>query len=801
MFKNYLKIGLRHLIKNRLYAVTSVLGLSIGIACSILIMLYLTNEMSYDRHHNKAEQIYRLGAEYTIGGKVSRFANIGRPVGPTLKKDYPEVLEYSRFRKYNVVTGNPVLLSVAGEKDTEIEEQQVYWADSTVFNMFTYQFIQGTPKASLNRPNTAVITESIARKLFGDSNPLGRVVEFDKTERCEITGVIQDPPKTTHLHFEVLISWSTFHTEADMERWLGGHVYTYLLFPEDHDIDVFSAKWPSFYKRYMAETFERIGGSCNIILQPIKDIHLYSDLTWEAQDNGDIIYIYVFAAVGLFILIIASINYVNMATARSIIRAKEVGIRKVAGALRKGLVEQFFSEAVIVVAISFSAAIVMAIAFIPLLNDLTGKELSIDLFSGLILLLGTIAVVALVALIAGLYPAFYLSSFIPAKVLTKRPVERAGGISLRQVLVILQFTISIVIIIGTLVVVEQLTYMKNKDLGFNRENIIAVSVRGTSIKSSLESAKNELLEHPNILKVSISENLPGQNLNMTSLAFESQDGAMEDLEVNFLEVDYEYLDLMGVELVDGRNFDLAMSTDKDQAVIVNQMLVDKFGWSDPIGKKVNAGSETPLQIIGVVNDFHMETLHNEIRPVVMFLLNRPGSWIFLRAKEAGIAGTMDFLEKKWQEFEPNFPLNYVFVSENFRQMYESDEKVSNLFGYCSIIAIFISCLGLLGLSAFTTERRIKEVGIRKVLGASSSNIFSVLSREFLMLVLIANIVGWPLAYYVMDKWLAQFAYQTTMSWWIFLAAGGLAMSIAIFTISFHAIKAALSNPVNSLRYE
>ena len=801
MFKNYLKIGLRHLIKNRLYAATSVLGLSIGIACSILIMLYLTNELSYDRHHENADRIYRLGAEYTIGGKVSRFANIGRPVGPTLKKDYPEVLEFTRFRKYNVVTGNPVLLSVAGEKDKEIEEQRVYWADSTVFDIFTYKFSSGKPNTSLTRPNTVVITESIARKLFGDSNPLGKVIEIDKSERCEITGVIEDPPNTTHLNFEVLISWSTFHSEADLQRWVGGHVYTYLLFPEQHNMDAFQAKWPSFYEQYMAATFKQVGGSCNVVIQPLKDIHLHSDLTWEAENNGDIIYIYVFAAVGIFILIIASINYVNMATARSILRAKEVGIRKVAGALRKGLIKQFFSEAVIVVTISFAAAIIMAIAGLPVLNDLTARSLTLDPSSGLLLLRGTIGVVVLVTLIAGLYPAFYLSSFIPAKVLTRRPVERAGGVSLRQVLVIIQFTISIVIIISTLVVLDQLNYMKNKDLGFNRENIIAISAKGTSIKSSLESAKTELLEHPDILQVSISENLPGQNLNMTSLSFESEDGAMEDLEVNFLEVDYEYLDLMGVEIVEGRNFDRAMSTDKDLAVIVNQMLVDKFGWSDPIGKKVNAGSDTPLQIVGVVNDFHMETLHNEIRPVVMLLLDPPGSWIFLRASDANLGSTITFLEKKWQEFEPNFPLNYVFVSENLRQMYQGDEKVSNLFGYCSIIAIFISCLGLLGLSAFTTERRIKEVGIRKVLGASSSNIVSVLSREFLMLVLIANIVGWPLAYLAMDKWLEQFAYQTTISWWIFLAAGALAMSIAIATISFHAIKAALSNPVDSLRYE
>ncbi len=800
MLKNYFKVALRSLAKNKIFSLINIVGLSFGITCSILLMLYLQNELAYDKFNTNAENIYRIGAKYTIGGVESEFANIARPVAPTLTKEFPEVLEFARFVKYNRLSGNPVTVRDIDDKEKELEEELVFFADSSAFKVFSYNLVKGNPEKALNEKFTAVITEDFAYRLFGDEDPMGKVITFDNNEQCKITGVIENLPGPTHLDFEVLISYATFHNEVDWQRWIGGHVYSYLLLNENHNINEFAAKWPGFFDKYMSETFNRMNAKCDIIIQPLADIHLYSNLQWEVADNGNIVYVYVLAIVAVFILIIACINYVNLTTARSTVRAKEVGVRKAIGANRNSLINQFLSESVLISIISIAVSVLFTFLLLPFFNTIAGKQLSFNLFSDPLIFAGIILIGFFVNLVSGVYPAFYLSSFIPVDVLKDKLNIITKRFSLRQLLVIVQFAISVVIIIGIGIVNDQLQFVKNKDLGFDKENVIAINIKDKHIQENINSIKNDFLQIPGILSTATSYDLPGKDLNKTAFAVPVSEGNYEDNEFQFMQIDYDYVDLMGLEIIQGRNFDRTMTTDKENAVIINQATVDKFGWDNPVGYEFRAGEET-YKVIGVIKDFHVESLHNTIAPVAIFLSNPEAGWLYLKLQSDNLSATMGLINDKWQELQSAFPISYVFVDENFNKLYNSDEKLSEIFRYSAFITIFISCLGLLGLSVFTAEQKIKSVAVRKVLGASVPNILIELSKEFLLLLIISNVIAWPIAYYFMNEWLTDFAYRINIGFGNFIFATVISILIAFATISYQTIKSASVNPVKLLRYE
>ena len=800
MLKSYIKVAFRSLAKNKVFSSINIIGLSFGITCSILLMLYLKNELAYDKFNTNADNIYRIGAKYTIGGVESEFANIARPVAPTLKKEFPEVLEFARFIKYNRLSGNPVTVRKENEKENGVEEDLVFFADSSVFKVFSYNLIKGNPDKALTDKFTAVVTEDFAQRLFGDENPVGKVITFDNNEQCKVTGVIENLPGPTHLDFEVLISYATFHNEADWQRWIGGHVYSFLLMNENHNINEFAAKWPGFFDKYMSETFNRMNAKCDIIIQPLTDIHLYSNLQWEVADNGNIVYVYVLAVVAVFILIIACINYVNLTTARSTVRAKEVGVRKAIGANRNSLINQFLSESVIISVISIFISVVFTFLLLPFFNTVAGKQLEFNLFSDPLIFAGIMLIGFFVNLVSGIYPAFYLSAFIPVDVLKDKLNVITKRFSLRQMLVIVQFAISVIIIIGIGIVNDQLQFVKNKDLGFDKENVLAINIKDKHIQENIRSVKNEFVKIPGVVDAATSYNLPGKDLNKTAFAVPISEGNYEENEFQFMQFDYDYARLMGLEIIKGRNFDETMTTDKESAVIINEATVNKFGWEDPVGLEFRAGPTT-YTVIGVIKDFHVESLHNSVAPVAMFLSDPEAGWLYLKLKSDNLSGTMGLINEQWESLQSAFPINYVFVDENFNKLYNSDEKLSEIFRYSAIITIFISCLGLLGLSVFTAEQKIKSVAVRKVLGASVPNILIVLSKEFLLLLIISNVIAWPVAYYFMNEWLTDFAYRINIGFGNFIFATVISILIAFATISYQTIKSASVNPVKLLRYE
>ena len=743
-----------------------------------------------------------MNIEYTIGDKIETYANVPRPLAPTLKKDYPEVIEATRVLKFNRYTGNSVLLRDSETSTSEIQEDLVFYADSTFFKVFEHPFLQGNPKTALRAKNTVVITEKVARALYGDENPLDKVIEMDADQKFRVTGIVANPPGNTHLDFEVLLSWATFHTERDLSRWLGGHVFTYLLFEESPNIDAFLAKWPDFYGRHMASTFERIGGSCKLLVQPLVDIHLHSHLQWEVTENGSALYVYVFLIIGIFILLIACINYMNMATARSATRAAEVGIRKTFGATQEMLRRQFLSESFILTALSMLIAIGFLYFILPSFNDFVGKSLSINWITNIWLAPALLTIGLVVSLIAGIYPAFYLSSFIPVEVLKDQTAASSRRSGLRRFLVVVQFAISIMIVSGTGVVYDQLNYARSKDLGFSKDNILIITIRDSIQPSQIPAIKSQLLQNPNILAVATSYDLPGKDLNHTAMEIENIKGEMQQQTFQFMQIDHDFIDLMQMRLTSGRNFDRTMTTDATQAVMVNEAAVRKFNWQNPVGKKVRfVGSEDDLFVIGIVNDFHIGSFHYEIEPTVIFLSEKLGGKMFLKLTASQIPETIEFIETLWRGYDPAFPMDYVFLDTNYYKLYKTDRKLGQIFSYFALLAIFISCLGLVALSSFSTAQRRKEIGVRKVLGATNGKIVFLLIKDFLILVLVANLFAWPLAYYAMNKWLQDFAYRVDLDWLTFLKAGLIALFIAILTVGLQTIRAALTNPAKSLRYE
>jgi putative ABC transport system permease protein len=808
MLKNYLLSLYRNITRNRFYSILNITGLSVGIASAIFILLYVQDELSYDKYNLLHERIYRIESDFTISNKHDRFAVVPVPMGPALKIEFPEIEEFVRI----FGTGNALFR--AG--DREYYEDYFYFSDSTIFDIFTYKFITGDPKTSLTEPNTIVLTEKIAKKYFGAENPMGNIITSGSGKNYKVTGVIENPPGNSHLKFDAIISGMSLIAEEgaenfnslEPERFWNIGVYTYLLFKENSSIQNIHEKFGSFYDKYMKPIGDQINASYNLMSTPLTETHFRSGLDAELP-TGNRAYITIFSAVAVFILLLAAINYMNMATARSARRAKEVGIRKVLGAHKKLLIRQFLSESLTLALLALAIAILIVTLLMPEFNTLSGKELSFNLLKNPIIFFEIIFVTLITGVISGSYPAFYLSSFLPVKVL-KGTMSSAGKKSgaLRRILVVVQFFIAIFMIIGTIVVSTQIHYLKNKDLGFDKNNLLVMEIQDSTFRKKIEIFKKELLVNPDIITATNSTGVPGDIQWIQVMRVEKVD-KMTDHALLLAQTDYDFIQTMGLEIVQGRDFDRNMGTDAKEAVIINETGVKELGWTDnPIGKKIQYGFELDgsggrlLKVIGVVKDFHFRSLHNKIEPVILFISERPGYQFTCRINPDQREKTIAFIESKWNEYEMRRPFNYHFLDQNLDEMYQAEEKIGSIFQIATLLTIFIALLGLLGLSSYIAEQRTKEIGIRKIVGASIGNVLQILYREFAMLIIIAFIIAVPIAWWRLGIWLDEsFIYHEPLKWTSFLLAGIVALVIGMGTISFYIIKVASGNPVDAIKYE
>lgn len=808
MLKNFLISAFRNLLRNKFYAFLNILGLSVGLAAFIFILLYVRDELTYDKHNEKHERIFRIESNFNISNRHDLFAIVPVPMGPAFKLEFPEVENFARLTD----VGNTPFRY--GEK--EYYEEDFYFADSTVFDIFTIPFVIGTPDKALTEPFTMVVTESTARKYFGDENPVGEMITSGSGRSYKITGVIRDLPGNSHLKYDALLSVTTlqemagadnFNSLEPLRFWNIG-VYTYILLHENASMSTVMEKFPAFYDKYMRPIGDQINAGFDLIYSPLAKTHFSQGLSSDLP-TGNMAYVYIFSAVALFILLLATINYMNMATARSANRAREVGMRKVAGAYRRQLVTQFLSESVIMALIALIIAMVIVFVLLPDFNQLSGKAVAFGGFSQPAVILAIVAITLLVGVISGSYPAFYLSSFMPMAVL-KGSVSKAGKKSgmLRRALVVIQFFIAIVMIIGTIVVSGQLRFLRETDLGFDREDILVMEMQDTTFRRKAESFKNELLQHPGILSVSNCTGVPGE-INWIQVCLVEREDEMKEMALILAQVDFDYLRTMGMEIVLGRDFDQNMGTDREEAVIINETAVRTLGWEDdPIGKKIQHGVDLNgnqgrmMKVIGVVKDFHYRSLHNKVEPIALFISPQPRWLMAAKLKEGAETQAVEHIEEKWNAFGAGRPFDYRYVTQILDEQYEGEQKIGVVFNLATAITIFIALLGLLGLSSFVAEQRTKEIGIRKILGATVPGILQMLYREFIILIVIAFALAVPVAWWRLDIWLDEsFIYHTQLDWSSFLLAGVLSLAVGMATISFYIIRVASANPVDAVKYE
>lgn len=806
MFKNFIKVALRNLLNKKFYSIINILGLTIGLTCTILIALFVQNELSYDKHHKNYKRIYRLESHFNIQESEDLFAATAFPLGPALKLEYPQ--DVAKFCRFMDMDNN-----LFQYDNKQFFEENVYFADSTLTDIFTHEFISGSPNDALDDPNEIILSESFAKRIFGDADPIGKALQTGNGTIYTITGVFKDVPHNSHLRFEAIASMITLKQIFGAERydslesaafWSIGF-YSYIMLTENGNIQNVLDAYPEFNEKYIKPVGEQINAKFQLLVQPLADVHLFSKLGYDLP-TGDITYVYIFSIVALFLLLIGCINYMNLATSQSAGRAVEVGIRKVVGAQKSYLRWQFIFESILIAAMAMFLAFVTVELILPSFNELADRELTFGFIANLDLVIGILVTTLIVGLLSGSYPAFYLSSFIPVEVLKGRLGKNKG--TLRKILVLLQFAISIIMIIGTFTVIQQLNFLKDNDLGFDDDNLVVLTIRDTSGIRNLQAFKDELKKHPQIINAGTTSSVPGQSHGIIVHLFETKDGSMEEKGINFVFVDHDYLETMDMKIINGRGYDRDLQTDDEESVLINEATVEVLGWGeDPIGKKLGFSANLDgtanlnTKVIGVVKDFHYTSLHNQIDPLLIMLSNDPQRNICLRIRQDDIESTLDYIEEKWNEFCPTFPFEYTFLDDSLNEQYVAEQKIGRVFTYFSVLCIFIACLGLFGLASYTAEQRTKEISIRKVMGASVSNIVFILTKEFSLWVLLANIIAWPLAYFALQKWLQNFAYSVDQSLLTYFLAGITALVIALVTVSFRAIKAAQTNPARALQYE
>lgn len=808
MFRNYLKVALRNLWKNKAFSAINILGLSVGIATCLLITLYVLDELSYDAYNDKADRIYRVDVDLKFGGAEQKFAVASAPMAFTMVKDYPQVENAVRFRNYGP--------SVVKKGEQNIREEHVIFADSTLFAVFTLPMIAGDRNTALKEPNSLVITKRIAEKYFGSTDVIGKTLRFDNRTDYKITGVIKNVPENSHFNYDFFISMASSE-ESRNGIWASFNFNTYLLIRKGVDPKTVIAEieeanqkylWPQVQQMMKVDPveFKKSGNYMNMSLTPLKDIHLHSDRIAELAANNDVQVVYIFSLVAVLILVIACINFMNLSTARSANRAKEVGVRKVLGTQRAHLISQFLTESVLMSVLSFALALGLAALLMPFFNQLAVKNLTLSPVDHPVLIPILLVFAVIVGLLAGSYPAFYLSAFQPIQVLKGK---LAGGFKqsyFRSTLVVFQFAVSIALIIGTVIIYNQLTFIQNKKLGFNKDQVLIVS-NAYVLGQQAETFKNEVLKYKDIQSASISGYLPVPSSRSDQPFF--PEGVIDQKKAVSMQqwaVDVDYIKTLGMEMQAGRDFSKDLKTDSS-AIIINETAAKIFGYKDPIGHTITTMNDisdptkrTNYKIIGVVKNFHFSSLRENIGALCMYLGNSTDD-ISFRMNAGNALNTIKNIESLWKKMVPSEPFTYSFMNEDFNRMYSSEQRIGKIFISFAILAILIACLGLFGLATYAAEQRTREIGIRKVLGASVSNIVTMLSKDFLKLVIIAAIIAFPVAWWAMHKWLQDFVYRINISWWVFAIAALAALLVALFTISFKAIRAALTNPVDNLRTE
>jgi putative ABC transport system permease protein len=805
MIKNYFKIAWRNLLRNRAFSAINITGLSIGLASCMLISLYVLDELSFDRFNENADRIVRVVFKGDMNGSKINEAHVMPPTASTLQADYPEVMEATRLRQ-------------AGEQKVIVNTKQyngdvMFFADPNIFQVFTLPLIQGDAKTALAQPYQVVLSEATAVKYFGKTDVLGSIIKFKGSDKAtKVSGVMRNMPANSHFHTDMLMSMGSL-PEAKGDSWMTSEFFTYLLLRPGTDYKQLEAKLPETVEKYMGPQlqkamgvtmaeFQKSGNRLMLKLQPLTDIHLFSDFVYDLSPSGDMRYVYIFSAVAAIILVIACINFMNLSTASSSKRAREVGVRKVMGSQKSELVLQFLMESILLTAFAMVLATFLAYINLPLFNRLSGKDLTFEIQTLPVLIPSLIVFGLLVGIFAGSYPAFFLSSFKPITILKGKFTANKNSISLRSGLVVVQFFISVTLMIGTTVVYQQLKFIQNKKLGYNKDQVLILDT--WALGQQQNSFRNELLQNPEVAEVSASSYLPaGPSYNNNYMMYADQKS--NDL-VNGIryEVDDKYISTMGMELVSGRNFSEQYGTDSS-AVIVNETAAAMLGLKDAavdhtISRNDNEGKKTTYQIIGVVKDFHFKSLHEKITPLVMTLGGNSGNMI-VKIKTEHSEMLLSKIKSLWGTYKTEQPFSYSFLDARYDQTYKAEQQTGQILSIFTGLTIFVACLGLFGLATFTAEQRIKEIGVRKVLGASVISVVGLLSKDFIKLVLIAIAFALPVAWWMMTKWLQGFEYKITLAWWMLASASILSVLVALFTVSFQSIKAALTNPVKSLRSE
>jgi putative ABC transport system permease protein len=795
MFKNYLKIAFRNISQHKGYSFINIFGLAVGLAALVLILLYVQYEFSFDRYHEKADQIYRIAIKWGefFGEDTTESVLTPMPLAPTLKAEFPEVLSAVRVQSYGETAVS------YGEKN--FLEKRFFFADPDILKIFSFPLLQGDPETALKDPNSIVLSGRMAKKYFGSENPLGKVLVCNGQDPLKVTGVMKDIPANSHFVMDFVIPFEFLQARTRFTKWVTFSYLTYLLLRKDADLQALAGKFTALLGKHWKEVEGTDWAAKNsVFLQPLSKIHLYSHCDHDIAANSDIKYIYLFSAIALLILVMSCINYMNLTTARSARRSREVGLRKVVGAKRKQLIRQFLGESLVLTFIALILAVIMVEISLPAFNSFIERDLSLNLPKNAMALLG---IFVLVGLLAGSYPALAISSFKPVTVIKGKFSSGPTGSALRNFLVVTQFTVSIILLVCTFVVQNQLSFIKNANVGYTKDQVVVVKIRDEETVNKMTAIKSVLLQHPDILSVSFSNALPNE-MNMKQSV--SWPGKPENVKALMfaLFVDYDFIDLYGIKIIKGRNFSRDFPPDKQGVYLLNESAVKSLGWEEPIGRDFSGESELELRgkIVGIVKDFHLLSFYNKIEPLYLYL--KPGmysQYISVKIRGNNIPGTIKFLEKNMKTFSPAYPFEYSFFDDIFASVYRAEQKLGDAFGIFAFTAILIACLGLFGLSSLSAESRTREIGIRKVLGATVTNVTLMLSKEFTRWVLLANIIAWPIAYVVMKQWLQNFAYRAVLGIEIFILSGLLALLIALGTVSYQSIRAAAANPVESLRYE
>ncbi len=800
MFTNYFKIAVRSILKHKTFSLINVFGLAVGIACCLLIYQFILDELSYDKFHENSDKVFRIEKnEITDLGEWVSTATTNYRLTPALKAEYPQIKSIVRIHPANVL--------LTADDNLKFQEDNFIFADPTFFEVFSFKLIKGNSAKVLEDPFSLVLSETSAKKYFGNANPIGKVLKYENTQDFIVAGIVEDVPQNSHFKFDIVGSMVGFEKMEDhINSWYWPPFYTYLLLDDANSAQEISVGFNEFKKNHLPghEVEKR-----DYVLTNLKDIHLYSHKENEIEANSDILYIYVFGSIAVFILGIACVNFINLSTAKSHGRAKEVGMRKVLGVHRAQLIRQFLAESLLITFISVVVATGLVELFTPFFNSVVGKNLSVPFFSSFHIPVILLGLIIIVGLISGSYPAFYLSSFQPVKVLKGLNINFSfSALFLRKGLVVFQFIVSSILIIGTIIFYNQLSFIQNKKLGFSKDHVVVLPLREHKDSQNYETLRNILMQNNDVINVSASSGVPGKS-GIYDFLIRPKNSSRDSLSIYVLSVDNSFVETFSMELLDGRDFSEEFSTDKNEAFVVNESAAKLLGWENPVGQEMSLEWYTNTKeikkgkVVGLVKDFHYNSLHESINPVVLHYASHYYYIDFISVKIAGnnISSTLSSIKENWREFSPNRPFEYFFLDDEFNKLYKAETQTGRLFLYFSVLAICVACLGLFGLSSFTAEQKTKEIGIRKTLGASVSDVIFMLSKSYLKLIGIAFMIATPISYFLLNNWLQNFAYKVDIGVTVYLFSALTILLITFATVINQSLKAALTDPVKTLKHE